>query len=158
MTHKTKGKFQRKLEGPFVVESVYSNGAYRLITSNGDTLMIQSTADSWRNTILNSTFPLIKLILHLWSKFHPDQSDGLGFEIQDAWESAKEKLSHSTDHIMVDWSRVDWTLLMHDWRNDKAKNSDFSLVTLLMIRLTLHFWSKIHPDQSNKFGFKIQNA
>ena len=40
MTHKTKGKFQPKWEGPFVVESVYSNGAYRLITSNGDTLMM----------------------------------------------------------------------------------------------------------------------
>ena len=32
MTYKTKGKFQGKWEGPFVVESVYSNGAYRLIT------------------------------------------------------------------------------------------------------------------------------
>ena len=38
--HKTKEKFQPKWEGPFVVESVYSNGAYRLITSNGDTLML----------------------------------------------------------------------------------------------------------------------
>jgi len=40
MTHKTKGKFQPKWEGPFVVESVYSNGAYHLITPDGDTLMI----------------------------------------------------------------------------------------------------------------------
>ena len=40
MAHKTKGKFQPKWEGPFVVESVYSNGVYRLITSDGDTLMI----------------------------------------------------------------------------------------------------------------------
>jgi len=40
MTHKTKEKFQHKWEGPFVVESVYSNGSYRLITSNGDTLMM----------------------------------------------------------------------------------------------------------------------
>jgi len=40
MTHKTKEKFQPKWEGPFVVESVYSNGAYRLITSNGDILMM----------------------------------------------------------------------------------------------------------------------
>ena len=40
MTHKTKGKFQPKWEGPFVVESVYSNGAYRLITSDGNTLMM----------------------------------------------------------------------------------------------------------------------
>ena len=40
MTHKTKGKFQLKWEGPFVVESVYSNGAYRLITPEGDTVMM----------------------------------------------------------------------------------------------------------------------
>ena len=40
MTHKTKGKFQPKWEGPFVVESVYSNGSYSLITPNGDTLMM----------------------------------------------------------------------------------------------------------------------
>jgi len=40
MTHKTKGKFQPKWEGPFVVETVYSNGAYRLTTSEGNTLMM----------------------------------------------------------------------------------------------------------------------
>ena len=40
MTHNIKEKFQPKWEGPFVVESVYSNGAYRLITPDGDTLMI----------------------------------------------------------------------------------------------------------------------
>ena len=40
MTHKTKEKFLPKWEGPFVVESVYSNGAYRLITPDGDTLMM----------------------------------------------------------------------------------------------------------------------
>ena len=40
VTHKTKGKFQPKWEGPFVVESVYSNGVYRLITLDGDTLMM----------------------------------------------------------------------------------------------------------------------
>jgi len=40
MTHKTKGKFQPKWEGPFVVESVYSNGVYRLINPEGDTLMM----------------------------------------------------------------------------------------------------------------------
>jgi len=40
MTHKTKGKFQPKWEGPFVVESVYSNRAYRLITPDSDTLMM----------------------------------------------------------------------------------------------------------------------
>jgi len=40
MTHKTKGKFQFKWEGPYVVETVYSNGAYHLINQNGDTLMM----------------------------------------------------------------------------------------------------------------------
>ena len=40
MTHKTKEKFQPKWEGLFVVESVYSNGAYRHITPDGDTLMM----------------------------------------------------------------------------------------------------------------------
>ena len=40
MTHKTKGKFQPKWKGPFVIETVYSNGAYRLMTSDGDLLMM----------------------------------------------------------------------------------------------------------------------
>jgi len=40
MTFKTKGKFQPKWEGPFIIETVYSNGAYRLITLDGDTLMM----------------------------------------------------------------------------------------------------------------------
>jgi hypothetical protein len=40
MTHKTKGKFQPKWEGPFVIESVYSNGAYRLIDEKGGLLMM----------------------------------------------------------------------------------------------------------------------
>jgi len=40
MTHKSKGKFQRKWEGSFLVETVYSNGAYRLSNPNGDMLMM----------------------------------------------------------------------------------------------------------------------
>jgi len=40
MTHKTKGKFNPKWEILFVVEIVYSNGAYRLTNPNGDTLMM----------------------------------------------------------------------------------------------------------------------
>jgi len=40
MTHKTKGKFQPKWEGPFVIESVYSNGAYRLTNEKGELLMM----------------------------------------------------------------------------------------------------------------------
>jgi len=33
---------------------------------------------------------------------HPDQSDGLEFEIQDVWKNAKEELPSLTDHIMVE--------------------------------------------------------
>ena len=40
MTHKTKGKFQPKWDGPFVIETVYSNGAYRLINPDGDINMM----------------------------------------------------------------------------------------------------------------------
>ena len=40
MTHKTKGKFQPKWEGPFVIETVYSNGAYRLANPSSDLLMM----------------------------------------------------------------------------------------------------------------------
>ena len=40
MTHKTKGKFQPKWEGPFIIETVYWNGTYRFITPDGDTLMM----------------------------------------------------------------------------------------------------------------------
>jgi len=43
--------------------------------------------------ILALSLFLIKLTLHLWSKLHPDQFDGLGFGIQDIWDSAKEKTS-----------------------------------------------------------------
>jgi len=40
MTYKTKGKFQPKWEGPFVVELVYSNGAYHLINPEDNTPMM----------------------------------------------------------------------------------------------------------------------
>jgi len=40
MMHKTKGKFQPKWEGPFVIEIVYSNETYRFMTSDGDMLMM----------------------------------------------------------------------------------------------------------------------
>ena len=58
MTHKTKGKFQSKWEGPFVVESVYSNGAYRLIIQDGDTLMLMIN-----DRLLKKVLPLIGFFL-----------------------------------------------------------------------------------------------
>ena len=40
LNSKKKGKFEPKWEGPFVIETVYSNGAYRLITQDGNKLMM----------------------------------------------------------------------------------------------------------------------
>src|ERR1700734_1451637 len=40
MTHKKTDKFNNKWEAPFVIESVYSNGAYRLINHDGGRLMM----------------------------------------------------------------------------------------------------------------------
>ena len=39
MTHKIKCKFQLKWEGSFVIEIIYSNGAYHLAHPDGDILM-----------------------------------------------------------------------------------------------------------------------
>src|SRR5436189_5676035 len=39
-THESKAKFQPKWEGSFVIETVYSNGAYRLTTMEGYVLMM----------------------------------------------------------------------------------------------------------------------
>ena len=35
VTHRTKGKFKPKWEGPFVIERVYDGGAYQLIDDQG---------------------------------------------------------------------------------------------------------------------------
>ena len=40
LSSKKKVKFEPKWEGPFVVETVYSSGAYRLVTKDGDRLMM----------------------------------------------------------------------------------------------------------------------
>ncbi|KAJ6844563.1 uncharacterized protein M6B38_293215 [Iris pallida] len=40
LTHKTPGKFEPKWEGPFIIETVYSNGAYCLAKPNGDLFMM----------------------------------------------------------------------------------------------------------------------
>ena len=40
IAHKSRGEFQPKWEGPFIVETVYSNGAYRLTTMEGDVFLM----------------------------------------------------------------------------------------------------------------------
>ena len=40
MTHKSKSKFQPKWKGSFMIETVYSNGAYCLATPDDDILMM----------------------------------------------------------------------------------------------------------------------
>lgn len=39
VSHKSKGKFQPKWEGLFVVESLYSNEAYKLANPDGQVMM-----------------------------------------------------------------------------------------------------------------------
>lgn len=34
--YKDKGKFEPKWEGPYVIDKVYSNGAYAILTLEGD--------------------------------------------------------------------------------------------------------------------------
>jgi len=120
--HKTKGKFQPKWERSYVVEMVYLNRGYRLTNPNGDTLMMPIN-----RKFLKKYYPWSCSTLYLWSKLHPDQSDGLGFGIQDARESAKEKSLYSMDHITIDRRWADRALLTL-WcmisisKNDKARN------------------------------------
>ena len=38
--HKSKGKFEPKWEGPFVIDKVFSNGAYALLNMEGDRYML----------------------------------------------------------------------------------------------------------------------
>lgn len=40
MTHKTRGKFEPKWEGPFVVETIYLNGESHLINQDSDRMII----------------------------------------------------------------------------------------------------------------------
>ena len=65
MTRKMKEKFQPKWEGPFVVESVHSNGVCSFITSDGDTLMIPINGGFLKTTILKGILLMIRLTLHL---------------------------------------------------------------------------------------------
>ena len=74
-------------------------------------IQIPSLHIAWRNIILKGILLMSKLTIHLLSRRYPDQSDVLEFEIQDVWESAKEKLPHSMDHITIDRRRADWTLV-----------------------------------------------
>ena len=49
-------------------------------------------------------------------------------------------------------------IMMHDVNieaKNKVRNFSFRFVTLLVIMLILHLWSKLHPDQSDGLGFEI---
>lgn len=53
MTHKIKVKFKPKWQGPLVIETVYSNGAYRLFNQNDNRMFMP----------INNKF--MKKILHI---------------------------------------------------------------------------------------------
>ena len=80
---------------------------------------------------------MIKLTQHLWSRLYPDQSNGLGFEIQDIWESAKEELPHSTDHIKLSLQSQSniGNIVMHDVNIEETKLKTSGLT------LSLYSWS-----------------
>ncbi|CAL5395046.1 unnamed protein product [Camellia sinensis] len=44
VSRRTKGKLEPKWEGPYVIEKVYSNGAYLLITMDGDRIIPPTNA------------------------------------------------------------------------------------------------------------------
>jgi len=72
MIHKIKSKFQSKWE-PYIVETIYSNGAYNLTNPNSDTLMMPINWKFLKKYYAwsCSSFSLlkIKLILHLDRSF-----------------------------------------------------------------------------------------
>jgi hypothetical protein len=43
VTHKTRGKFEPKWEGPYAIEQAYDGGAYQLVDPQGARPMLQST-------------------------------------------------------------------------------------------------------------------
>jgi hypothetical protein len=49
ITHKTKGKFEPKWEGPYAIEQVYNGGEYQLVDPQGARPMPQSTEGFSRN-------------------------------------------------------------------------------------------------------------
>ena len=182
MTHKTKEKFNHIWERTICIRvSLLKQN----LSSHKSKWRYAHDANQWKipkevlSLIMFNTTPLIKevlprimLTLYLWSidcsvlswKLIPQTRltltlsyylDGLGFEIQDVWESAKEKrrIISSNNYITDRWHRADRTSENNDawckhWRKDKGRNVSFSLVTFLMIKLTLHLWSRLHPNQS----------
>ena len=51
ITHKSKGKFIEKWEGPFVIDSVYSNSSYNLINQDVIDVLCPSMANFLRSII-----------------------------------------------------------------------------------------------------------
>jgi len=173
MTHKTKGRFQPKWKRPYIVETVYSNGAYHFTDPNGDTLMMQINGK-----FLKKYYPRSCLI-HTYGQrsTSPDQVNTTSLIKDSPWSvrwiriwdlrclgghQIRSLAFNGSHHGRLTpepteywWYYDAWC---QHWRNDKVENSDFSLITLLMIKLMLHLWSRIHPDQSDRLGFEIPNA
>jgi len=79
MIHKTTDKLQPKWEGPFMVETVYSNRAYLLTNPNGDTLLMPINEKFFKvlsqitltpYTLIKKVLYMTKLTLNLWSLRH----------------------------------------------------------------------------------------
>jgi hypothetical protein len=53
ITHRTKGKFEPKWEGPFIIEQVYDSGAYQLVDHQGLRPILRLMGDTLRNILLD---------------------------------------------------------------------------------------------------------
>ena len=71
VTHRTRGKFEQKWEGPYVIEQVYDGGAYQLVNSQGVRLCPQSTDGSSKNIFLK----FLPLLVFHWGNFFCGLSD-----------------------------------------------------------------------------------
>jgi len=115
---------------------VYSNGAYCLTNSDGDTLMMPINgkllkkyyAWSWIDFSFVTLF-MIKLTLHLWSKLHLDHSDGLGFSIQDAWRQIKASSFNESHHDRLVLNRLNVTdIMLYDVNIEEMKKLETSIL------------------------------
>ena len=102
--------------------------------------LCRSMADSWRSIILDRSLLMIRLTLHLWSKLR----DLRCLKERQRWASSFDGSHHGRPTLSRSNILTSRRMMLTSKR-DKVWNFNFSLVTLLMIKLTLYLWSKL-PD------------
>ena len=153
MTHKTKEKFQLKWKWPFVVESVYSNRAHRLLTPDGNILMMPINGKYLKKIMFNTTPLIVDTPWPIrWIRV---------WDLRCLEEHQRRVSSFNGSHhgrsMLSRPNMVD--ILMYDVNIEETK-LETSVLTchFLMIKLILYLWSKLHPDQWDGLGFEIQDV